>query len=150
MRNSMNIEIRECNIEDARYIYELNRDEMEYDYPFEQTIDKLERILSSKNDKVFVAIIQDIVVGYVHANDYDVIYTPHMKNIMGIAVSSKYKGNGIGKALLTEVENWAKETGAYGIRLVSGEERSGAHEFYRHCGYIENKRQINFKKIVKN
>lgn len=40
---------------------------------------------------------------------------------------------------------WAKETGASGIRLVSGMERSSAHEFYGHCGYNYGKQQLNFK-----
>ncbi|MEG0711801.1 MAG: GNAT family N-acetyltransferase, partial [Niameybacter sp.] len=88
-------------------------------------------------------------IGYVHANDYDVIYAPHMKNIMGIAVSKQYKRQGVGKALLEAVEEWAKKTGASGVRLVSGETRSGAHTFYRYCGYEGEKRQINFKKTVK-
>jgi GNAT superfamily N-acetyltransferase len=39
---------------------------------------------------------------------------------MGIAVLSDYKKNGIGKMLLSKVEKWAQDTGAYGIRLVSG------------------------------
>lgn len=36
---------------------------------------------------------------------------------------------------------------AKGVRLVSGATRSDAHEFYRHCGYGGDKRQINFKKM---
>ena len=45
-----------------------------------------------------------------------------------------------------QVELWAKDTGAAGIRLVSGAERTDAHEFYRHCGFSGDKRQLNFKK----
>jgi len=70
-----------------------------------------------------------------------------MKNIMGIAVSSEYKQKGIGRALLQQVENWARETGASGIRLVSGAIRTDAHAFYRRCGYSGNKEQINLKKL---
>lgn len=43
----------------------------------------------------------------------------HMKNIMGIAVSSNFRKMGIGKALLDSVEHWARDTGASGVRLVS-------------------------------
>lgn len=69
-----------------------------------------------------------------------------MKNIMGIAVFSECKHSGIGKALLTKVEDWAKQAGASGIRLVSGANRTDAHAFYRKCGYTGDKQQINFKK----
>lgn len=142
----MDFKIRECKIEDVDAIYNLNNTEMGYEYSIEDTKDKLERLLKSDKDKIFVATVQNTVVGYVHANDYDVIYAPHMKNIMGIAVSSEYKKYGIGKAMLEEIERWAKETGAFGIRLVSGSTRIGAHEFYKRCGYIGEKQQINFKK----
>ncbi len=142
----MDFQIRECKIEDVDAIYNLNNTEMGYEYSIEDTKDKLERLLKSDKDKIFVATVQNTVVGYVHANDYDVIYAPHMKNIMGIAVSSEYKKYGIGKAMLEEIERWAKETGAFGIRLVSGSTRIGAHEFYKRCGYIGEKQQINFKK----
>ena len=145
----MEFEIREATIADADEIYILNRDEMGYEFPVEQTKEKLIKLLSNSSDKIFVAVAENKVVGYVHANDYDVIYAPHMKNIMGIAVSKDYKRNGIGVALLQSVENWAKQTGASGVRLVSGESRTGAHEFYRHCGYAGEKKQINFKKIFK-
>ena len=142
----MNIQIRECRMEDAAAIQELNRTEMGYDYPPDQTKAKLQSILTNGHDKIFVAADQDRVVGYIHANDYDVIYAPHMKNIMGIAVSGDYKKMGIGKAMMAAVEAWAKETGASAVRLGSGAERTGAHEFYRRCGYAGDKQQINFKK----
>lgn len=139
--------IRECSIEDVEDIYLLNKEEMGYDFSLEQTKEKLQILLKSPKDKIFVAVSDNHVVGYVHANDYDVIYMEPMKNIMGIAVSWQYQQNGIGKQLLIEVEKWAKETGAKGIRLVSGETRKGAHEFYQHCGYTMTKKQLRFIKL---
>lgn len=65
---------------------------------------------------------------------------------MGIAVLSDFRNHGIGKLLLCEVERWAKNTGAHGIRLVSGASRIGAHKFYKACGYEENKDKKNFTK----
>ena len=64
-------------------------------------------------------------------------------------ITREYRYNGIGTALLRAVEDWAKKTGACGVRLCSGESGTEAHEFYRHCGYSCNKRQLNFKKIFK-
>lgn len=142
----MNIQIREAAADDFEYIYKLNRDEMGYDYPAEETRDKLIKLIGSDEHKLYVALAENKVVGYVHANDYNVIYAPHMKNIMGIAVAGEYKRMGVGRALLEKVEKWAVQTGARGIRLVSGSERTGVHLFYRSCGYTGDKRQINFKK----
>ena len=105
------------------------------------------KLINSGSDKILVAVIGDEVIGYVHANDYDLIYAPHMKNIMGIAVAEKYKRNGVGKALLAEVEKWAEETNAVGVRLVSGAARIGAHKFYHSCGYSGDKAQVNMSKM---
>ena len=142
----MNFTIREATLSDAPALRELNRTELGYSYPPEATVQKLASLLNSGRDKIFVAVLGGSVVGYVHANSYDVIYAPHMKNIMGIAVSADCKRRGIGRALLEQVEAWAAQDDAVGIRLVSGSERLDAHAFYRSCGYTGNKEQINFKK----
>ena len=142
------LKIRECIIEDHKGIYELNKTEMGYDYPIEKTREKIEKLLKSNIDRIFVAVADNKVVGYIHLNDYDTIYAPHMKNVMGIAVAGEYKRQGIGKKLMERAEKWAKETGAEAIRLVSGEKRKEAHEFYRKCGFDEGRRQLNFKKKI--
>ncbi len=143
----VNFIIRRCEVSDSNAICELNRAELGYDYPENATKEKLEMLLKSRKDKIFVACVDDVVVGYIHANDYDVIYAPHMKNVMGIAVASSCKRQGIGKALLSCVEDWAKNTGADGVRLNSGSKRTAAHDFYRNCGYDEDKQQIRFLKM---
>lgn len=142
----MKVTIRECQYQDIEDIYLLNKNEMGYDYPLEKTRKKIECLLKSKHDKIYVAEIEHKVVGYIHANDYDVIYMDHLKNIMGIAVSQEYRRFGIGRRLLLSVEDWARDNDAKGVRLVSGETRLDAHEFYKHCGYISKKKQLNFMK----
>ena len=145
----MNYQIRECEISDYKEIYKLNTAEMGYDYSEEKTRIKLQALLKSDNDKIFVSCVDDKVIGYIHANNYDVIYAPHMKNIMGIAVLSEFKRMGIGRELLTAVVNWAENTGADGVRLASGSARVNAHQFYKNCGYTGDKTQVRFVKMFK-
>ena len=139
--------VRRAKIEDAAAIAELNCDDLGYEYPLEKTTDKLEKALGREQEAIFVAEYSGKVVGYIHACDYDVLYAPHMKDVLGIAVSNASRKMGIGAALLEAVEQWARDTGASGIRLVSGNSRAGAHAFYRHCGYADGKKQLNFKKM---
>ena len=54
------------------------------------------------------------VVGYLHLEDYDVLYFPHMKNVLGIAVSGACRRQGVGRALLGYAEAWAKAQGQAG------------------------------------
>ena len=141
----MEVSIRECQTNDYRAIYELNKDSMGYDYPVELTKDNLTKILMDKRNKIFVATVNENIVGYIHANDYDVVYSPHMKNINGIAVELNHRRSGVGNLLLGEIEKWARDTGASGIRLVSGSTRTGAHLFYLTYGFTFVKEQFNFK-----
>ncbi len=143
----MEVKIRPARPEDAAAITRLNREEMGYDYPLEKTEEQLQKLLSDGKNGVFVAEAAGEVAGYVHLTDYDLLYADPMKNIMGIAVASSYRRMGIGKKLLTAAENWARESGAAGVRLVSGSTRTGAHAFYRSLGYEGNKTQLNLKKM---
>ena len=96
--------IRQYQIDDVEDIYQLNKEEMGYDYPIELTAKKIMALCQSSCDRIFVAEESGKVIGYVHANNYDTLYFGHMKNIMGIAVSSLHKRHGIGSLLLAEVE----------------------------------------------
>lgn len=139
--------IREAQMSDLEVLVRLNKEEMGYDYPIEQTKINLEKILNDPQHKILVAVKDHQVVGYVHAVCYDLLYFDHLKNIMGIAVDHRYRRQHIGHDLLTAIEKWAKETGAKGVRLVSGETRKEAHAFYIANGYQGNKQQRNFKKM---
>ena len=142
----MTVDIQIADISHAPAITRLSREALGYDYPEAATAENLASILESPGDRVFVALIQVEVVGYVHACDYQVLYAPAMKNIMGIAVDASHRREGIGTALLTAVENWAQQSGAAGVRLVSGASRAQAHLFYRSLGYGDGRQQRNFKK----
>jgi len=144
----MAFDIRSFHLNDAKAIRKLSLEELGYDYPIQETKKKLVLFLESENDQVFVAIVEEKVVGYIHACTYEVIYAPQMKNIMGIVVAKAHRHKGIGRALLEKIEEWAKEEGAHGIRLVSGATRTDAHTFYQHCGYELQKTQYNFQKIL--
>ncbi len=139
--------VREAVLTDAEALAELNKNEMGYDYSTKETAVNLNAALSRKGEKIYVAVCGERVVGYIHACDYLLLFSPPMKNILGIAVDSEYTRNGIGSALIGAVERWAIETNAVGVRLVSGESRVGAHRFYEKCGYKSNKMQKNFKKM---
>lgn len=140
--------IRDAAMTDVQALVELNTKEMGYDYPADRTGEQLAKLLAGGKDKILVAELDGEVVGYVHLNDYDLLYAGHMKNIMGIAVSSSHRRMGIGGKLLTAAESWARESGAEAVRLVSGESRVGAHAFYRSLGYSGNKMQLNLKKTL--
>jgi GNAT superfamily N-acetyltransferase len=50
-------------------------------------------------------------------------------------VGSEDRGGGVGRALISAVEDWSRGRGAAEIMLTTHERRAGAHEFYRRVGY---------------
>jgi len=141
----MALVIREAVEDDAESIYLLNLNALGYDYPIEHTKQRVVHILGS-NARLLVAELDGVVAGYIHAEDYDCAYCEPLKNILALAVDGHFRKMGIGRALISEVENWARETGASGIRLTSGMQRTDAHRFYEACGYVCRKDCKNFVK----
>ncbi len=143
----MEILIRPAAIGDAGAMQVLNRDGLGYDYPIEKTKERLKTVLGNPEYKVFIAEADGRVIGYIHGADYHCTYTDPLKNILALVVEERYRGQGAGKALITAIEQWARECGAAGVRLVSGYNRTGAHRFYETCGYHMRKEQKNFIKL---
>lgn len=138
--------IRPAKIEDAARLCPLNRDDLGYDLPLEEVTAKLALLLELSYHRILVAEMAGDIIGYVHAEEYDTLYAPKLVNILGIAVCEKARGMGAGKALLGEIERWAEEIGAVGIRLTSGAGREGAHKFYEHLGYKSGGAKMSFYK----
>lgn len=136
--------IRDATSQDTEFICRINKYAMGYDYPKEKTKYQLEKVLCDDNQKIFVAEIEHLVVGYVHATKNDLLYANSMVNIMGVAVLEEYRHNGIATKLMDSVEEWAKNICADAIRLTSGKEREEAHKFYDNVGFERKKEQINF------
>ncbi len=145
-KSKSGIFVRRAQPEDAERIFELNRDCLGYDFPLEQTRERLVQCLNYSAHFLAVALDDERAVGYVHACEYDCVYAPLLADIRGIAVDPLCRGKGVGKQLLQAVEDWAHQHGCAGVRLVSGYDRTGAHAFYEHCGYGNRKDQKNFKK----
>jgi len=145
---SGNRHVRRAKIEDADRIYELNKASLGYDYPVEKTRARLETVIGLSEHRIYVAEYDGIVVGYIHGSDYECTYSGPMKNILALAVDERYRGRGVGRDLLSEMEGWAKQDYAEGVRLTSGITRADAHKFYLHCGYIDRKDQKNFVKYL--
>lgn len=139
--------IREATIEDAPEIHRINISSLDYHFPIDQTTKQIQKILSLPNSKLFVAANDDNkVLGYIQMNDYENTYHKSLKNIITLAVDGNHQHEGIGSKLIEHAEQWAKEDGSYGIRLVSGFERKSGHKFYDKHGYEIRKEEINYIK----
>lgn len=139
--------LREAKITDAGAICRISSKDLGYECEESFVKERLKKMDESR-EIVFVAELNGEVAGYVHAEIYNLLYFESMVNILGLAVSSDCRRQGAGKALMQQVEKWAKERGIREIRLNSGGTRKGAHEFYRIIGFDDEKVQIRFLKEV--
>jgi GNAT superfamily N-acetyltransferase len=62
--------------------------------------------------------------------------------VMVIAVRVEVQGKGVGRALLTAVEGWARQAGAVEMVVRSGDHREDAHRFYERQGYRNTGRRF--------
>ena len=140
--------IREAVIQDAENISKISTNSL--GYPCEAGL-VMRRLLEldAGNEKVFVAVEDDQVVGFVHAELYQLLYHEDLVNVLGLAVSNDFQRKGHGKMLMRLVEAWAKEMNCAAVRLNSAANRKGAHLFYEGLGYQNTKSQKRFIKTLR-
>jgi len=142
---SHNMTIRLARISDAPAIHQLSTD-LGYLYPAEKVAGRIERIMNETKDVLLVAEAEGCVIGYIHGTPYELLFHDPQVNILALVVAPAFRGFGVGGQLLDALEQWARDNGYSGIRLVSGSERLEAHRFYSNHGYENKKDQKNFSK----
>ena len=117
-------------------------------YPVEtnQVIERLSNILNYEDNYVYVAELNEKLVGWVHAHGRYLIESPICVEIGGLIVDSDHRGQSIGKTLMKNCEEWASVLGFREIRVRSGGTRISAHKFYAQIGYENIKSQQVFNK----
>ena len=136
--------IRKVKLSDAAAIQRLNAECLGYDFDREATEAQLKRLLENDQHLISVAEEGGQVIGYAHAASYDCLYFPSLLNLLALAVTQDFQGQGHGRALMQALREEAKAAGYTGIRINSGISRSSAHEFYRSLGCSEKADQKRF------
>ena len=141
--------LRDLIVTDVEAICEINKEALGYSFSSEETASQLARL--SQDSHHFLLGYEDDashqLLGYVHAEVYESLYSKAGFNILALAVSPQAQGQGIGKALLQGLEQEAIRRGYGFIRLNSADHRLDAHAFYEKVGYTCDKVQKRFIRI---
>ena len=87
-------------------------------------------------------------MGWLHAARVEYFESGACVVINGLVVDSASRGKGIGRLLLEQAEQWAREEGIGIVRVWSSDQRHRAHRFYEREGYAIVKTQLAFVKTV--
>ena len=141
--------LRDLQETDVNAICEINQEALGYSFSSEDTASQLARL--SQDSHHFLLGYEDevshVLLGYVHAEVYESLYSKPGFNILALAVLPQIQGKGIGKTLLEGLEQEAEKRGYNFIRLNSADHRTGAHAFYERVGYTCDKVQKRFIRI---
>ena len=142
----MNCIIRKAIVSDSITLTRLS-EQLGYSTTVEKVTEHVKYLLNKQDYNIFVADFNNIVIGFISLEKYDLFYYPSGINITGLVVDINYRNKGIGQQLLYVAEKNAIENGLKYVRANSGSQRIEAHRFYRKNGYINEKDQ---KRFIKN
>lgn len=105
---------------------------------------------AGQEDHVVVVAADDAgePVGWIHAFVAHRVESDPFVELGGMVVAEVHRGQGIGKRLLHEVEEWAKARQVKTIRVRSNVVRERAHRFYIRAGYRSSKTSHVFQKSL--
>jgi GNAT superfamily N-acetyltransferase len=140
------VRIRPAALDDAGRIATLSA-VLGYPVPSGAVEERLERLLGSATDVVLVAELPgDGVVGWIHGVAQDLLEAEQRCEILGLVVDPGARGTGVGRELVTQVEQWAAGRGLRVMTVRSNVVRSESHPFYEHVGYERTKTQHAYRK----
>lgn len=143
--------IRNIRKDDAALIQKICDISLGYKASVELISRQIEKLSNDINHH-YIYVYEDedshTVVGFVHAEVYESLYSDVGLNILGLAVLPDFQGKGIGKKLMSQLELKAKSDSLAFIRLNSASTRLESHKFYENIGYLCDKIQKRFIKIL--
>lgn len=101
----------------------------------------LKKQIRRRNAAVFVAEVDGKIVGHVMVetqNKPPIYVNDKQAYVCEIVVDKRYRGRGIGKALMEKAEWWAKKKGMYSIGLVVHVKNKAAYSVYTKSGFREH------------
>jgi GNAT superfamily N-acetyltransferase len=149
-RNSIAIHIRRLAPGDADAAAELSG-QLGYSCPSDDLRDRIDELSRSADRVAFAAVIgnQDgEIVGWIDAAMERHLQYAASAVIGGLVVREDMRGQGIGRRLCLEVEEWARSRSVSLVRVRSQIKREDAHRFYLRDGYRQVKTSLVFEKKV--
>ncbi|WP_417888135.1 GNAT family N-acetyltransferase [Zunongwangia sp.] len=120
-------------------------------YQQESNTEEVKSFLKERMDKgnsvIFVAILEDKLVGYTQLfPSFSTIKLEKIWILNDLFISEKFRGLGVASQLLTRVLKFSQETHRHQVWLLTGNDNKSAQHLYRKIGFTNTK----FKHYVYN
>jgi ribosomal-protein-alanine N-acetyltransferase len=124
-------------------------DEEQYFHPHSFTSEELNKIISHCEQDIYVALVRGSqILGYGMLRGWDEGFSVPS---LGIAISSKMQGQGLGRALMEFLHAAARMKGANQVRLACYKQNLRAMSLYQSLGYafVDNggEQLVGFKEL---
>lgn len=139
--------IRQMTDSDLEAVNIMNNEDMGFPYPLEAARQQFNRIKKVPN--YIILVYEDPkmgVIGYIHAQTFNLLYSKAMLNVLSLVVSSRAQKMGIGKKLMQALEDQARQQDYKAIRLNTNVKNTSAQGFYEALGYQTNMDQRRYFK----
>jgi len=143
----MTVTVRLARAADAADIARL-MSQLGYDVEVSAIASRVQKILTRDDQRLLIAEMHGRGVGWVHAVRSEYLETGAFVLIGGLVVDRAHRRHGIGRALMREAEEFAREQGCSVVRLSSSASRTDAHRFYQQLGYAHIKTQFAFARSL--
>ena len=138
--------IRPATVADAGRLASLGS-ELGYPVTADEMAGRLGDLLAREGDIVLVAEREPAeVVGWVHGFEQRLLESGRRCELLGLVVDARERGRGLGRRLVTAVEEWARARGLEQMAVRSNVTRAESHPFYERLGYARVKTQHAYRK----
>jgi GNAT superfamily N-acetyltransferase len=108
---------------------------------------RIQSVLASPVDLLLLATDEsNQPIAWVQAHSAHILESGYRVEIVGMLVSHLFRRTGIGRALVSAVEEWAAKLKAEAIVVRSNISRKESHPFYQALGYKPTKTQHVYRK----
>lgn len=120
--------IRECNLGDLNYIFDIDQG-----YEFERySIETIKSSLTNDNYYNILIEVDEKIIGYLSA-----IKVVDECELLKIVIDKNYRGNGYGKLLISSLKEYCKSNHITKIFLEVREDNFTARALYEKCGFVK-------------
>jgi uncharacterized protein YbbK (DUF523 family)/GNAT superfamily N-acetyltransferase len=139
--------IRPARLEDCE---ELARLAAELGYPCDEAEvrQRISKYLVGQDMVIIVAQLGSGLAGWTSVEIIERFYLPPFAEISGFVVDGRFRGEGIGRLIMSEAELWAASKGVGLLKLKTNVTRQGAHRFYERLGFEKTKEQYIYSKEI--